>query len=306
MLTSILQNNHELLKSWIQKDQIEAYRLYDQESKEYPLTIDIYKDYSHTSIYESQNLKNIEKLAELVRQATGEVLGIKPENNFFKIRKRQKDGNQYERMGNFQKKTKIKEYGVVFNINLTDYLDTGLFLDHRESRKILPQFLGQSKRLLNLFSYTGAFSLVAALCGVEYTTSVDMSNTYCAWAKENIQDNRLDPFKHIVIRENVFFFLENIKKKNWRFDFVVIDPPTASRSKKMLRKFDIQRDHPYLIDASMEFLNRDGKIYFSTNFQKFKLDTRIQNKYKVSDITEFSFSPDFKNKKIHKVYLLEP
>jgi len=305
MLSQILYQNHQDLLAWIKADKIEAYRLYDKEHKDYPVTIDIYKDFSHTCIYETTSI-SIAEIIENVRKATYEVLGIEKDKNIFKLRKRQKKGSQYEKLANKKQILQVKEYGITYKVNLTDYLDTGLFLDHRQSRKLLPSLLGSSKRLLNLFSYTGAFSLVAAKSGVEFTTSVDMSNTYCQWAKENFQENNLDKYKHIVIRDNVFFFLENIQKKNWKFDFIILDPPTTSRSKKMLHKLDIQRDHVFLIDTCKKYLNPEGKIYFSTNFQKFKLDIEITKKYKVLDITEKSFSPDFKNKNIHKVYLLEP
>ncbi|MCX7998592.1 MAG: class I SAM-dependent methyltransferase, partial [Leptospiraceae bacterium] len=248
---------------------------------------------------------SIKELVTSVREAMKTVLGIAEENHVFKIRRRQKNGSQYEKLGNKQQVLYIQEYSIQYKINLTDYLDTGIFLDHRESRKILPSLLKNARRVLNLFSYTGAFSLVAAKSGVEFTTSVDMSNTYCNWAKENFELNHLDKYKHIVIRDNVFFFLENIQKKNWKFDFIVLDPPTVSRSKKMLRKFDIQRDHVELIRMCLRYLNPNGKIFFSTNFQKFKLNSEIAKKFQVTDLTENSYSLDFKNKKIHKVYLLE-
>jgi len=222
MLSQILYQNHQDLLAWIKADEIEAYRLYDKEHKDYPVTIDIYKDFSHTCIYETTSI-SIAEIIENVRKATYEVLGIEKDKNIFKLRKRQKKGSQYEKLANKKQILQVKEYGITYKVNLTDYLDTGLFLDHRQSRKLLPSLLGSSKRLLNLFSYTGAFSLVAAKSGVEFTTSVDMSNTYCQWAKENFQENNLDKYKHIVIRDNVFFFLENIQKKNWKFDFIILD-----------------------------------------------------------------------------------
>lgn len=304
MFQKSIEKNYLFLKDWLKKENLEAFRIYDLELKDFPLTIDIYKNYAHTSIYESPN-HSIKDLVTLVKNTMKDVLQIEEEKNIFKLRKRQKNGTQYEKLGNKQQIIYIQEYSIQYKINLTDYLDTGLFLDHRESRKILPSFLKNAKRVLNLFSYTGAFSLVAAKAGVEFTTSVDMSNTYCSWAKENFELNQLEKYKHIVIRDNVLFFLENIQKKNWKFDFIILDPPTVSRSKKMLRKFDIQRDHEYLIDMCTRYLNPNGKIFFSTNFQKFKLSPQVGKKFKISDLTENSYSLDFKNKKIHKVYLLE-
>lgn len=304
MLAKHIEKNYQFLEDWIHKEKIEAFRIYDSELKDYPLTIDIYKDYAHTSIYENPKC-SIQNLVTSVREAMKSIFQIPENKNIFKLRRRQKNGAQYEKLGNKQEIIYIQEYSIQYKLNLTDYLDTGLFLDHRESRKLLPNLLNNAKRVLNLFSYTGGFSLVAAKAGVEFTTSVDMSNTYCNWARENFELNKLDKFKHIIIRENVFFFLENIQKKNWKFDFMILDPPTVSRSKKMLRKFDIQRDHENIIDMCTQYMNPNGKIFFSTNFQKFKLNPTIFKKFQVTDLTENSYSPDFKNKKIHKVYLLE-
>jgi 23S rRNA (cytosine1962-C5)-methyltransferase len=302
MLKEKLLHNLQSLQPWIKKEKIEAFRLYERDLKQYPLVIDIYKDKAHIQIYESSDTKDFVLKEESI-QALKEVLKITEINCFFKIRRKQKEGTQYEKIANTKEKFIVREYGIQYHVNLQDYIDTGIFLDHRETRKILPEYLKGVKRLLNLFSYTGAFNLVAAKNGVEYTTAVDMSNTYCEWARTNFQLNGLDKFKHIAIRENVMFFLENIKTKKWRFDFIVIDPPTVSRSKKMLYKFDIQRDYIFLINTSLDYLNPGGKILFSTNFRKFKLDsTKIPAH--VEDITPRTFPPDFKDPKIHKVFLI--
>ena len=272
MLEEAINNQLKHLRPWLKEKKIEAYRLLDRTDPKYPVTIDVYGDYFHVYVYESKHFSS----GELKKETWNALKSIFPKLNsdhlIFKIRKQQKDGSQYEKLQEKKERVIVKEGKSRYLINLTDYLDTGLFLDHRKTREVFSKLVRGSRRVLNLFSYTGAFSITAFYSGVEYTTSVDMSNQYCAWAKDNFDLNNMDPFKHIVIRDNVFFFFENIKSKNWKFDFIVIDPPTVSRSKKMLRKFDIQRDHPLLINSSLDLLNPGGTILFSNNFRKFKLN----------------------------------
>lgn len=304
MFSQYLLKNYNQLKPWIESEKVQAYRLYDKELVNFPVSIDVYNKYFHVYIFENLNISTSKVISEINHSIQDVFPDVSSEDIFYKIKKRQKSGSQYEKVGNKNKRISIMENNVKFNINLTDYLDTGIFLDHRSTRKIFSSLVKNKKRVLNLFAYTGAFSLVAAKNGVEFTTSVDMSNTYCDWAKENIKLNGLDEYKHIVIRENVFFFLENIKNKNWKFDFIVIDPPTVSRSKKMLNKFDIQRDYPFLINTSARYLNDGGKILFSTNFRKFKFNSELIHLKKIIDITESTIPPDFKDPYIHRVYLL--
>ena len=212
MLYEFLKNNYDLLSSWIQKEKIEAYRLYDREHLQFPVSIDVYGDYIHVYLYEKDNL-SINDLQSLTDIALKQLFSkINSSNIYYKIRRKQKDGSQYEKFDSRKKRIIIQENKISYYINLTDYLDTGIFLDHRKTRDIFSGLVKGKKRILNLFAYTGAFSLTAAKNGVDFTTSVDMSNTYCEWAKDNIYLNELDPYKHIVIRDNVFFFLENIKR----------------------------------------------------------------------------------------------
>lgn len=305
MFEKYLKTKYDSLSEWIHKNKIEAYRLYDRELSSYPLSIDVYGIFFHIYIYEKKDINFEDLISETLKSLKYVFPKLLDTNLYFKIRKKQKEGSQYERLDQRKKRIIIQENNISYYINLTDYLDTGLFLDHRSTRDIFSRLVAGKKRVLNLFSYTSAFSLVAAKSGVEYTTSVDMSNTYCEWAKENILLNRLDSYKHIVIRENVFFFLENIRAKKWKFDFIVIDPPTMSRSKKMLSKFDIQRDYPYLINTSSEYLSENGTILFSTNFRKFKFE---QDKILLKDIQEISsitIPLDFKDPKIHRVFLIK-
>lgn len=305
MFEVYLRRKFDSLQNWIHQNKIEAYRLYDRELSSYPLSIDIYGNFFHIYLYEKKGVQ-INKLINDTEESLKVLFPNLLESNiYYKIRRKQKDGSQYEKLDQRKKRIIIQENNTSYFINLTDYLDTGIFLDHRSTREIFSKLVIGKKRVLNLFSYTSAFSIVAAKAGVEYTTSVDMSNTYCNWARENIKLNNLDAFKHIVIRDNVFFFLENIKTKNWKFDFIVIDPPTMSRSKKMLSKFDIQKDYPYLINTSSQYLTENGMILFSTNFRKFKFEHDKIVLKKVEDLSADSIPLDFKDPLIHKVYLIK-
>jgi len=305
MFEVYLRRKFDSLQNWIHQNKIEAYRLYDRELSSYPLSIDIYGNYFHIYLYEKKEIQINNLINETEESLKVLFPNLVKSNIYYKIRRKQKDGSQYEKLDQRKKRIIIQENGTSYFINLTDYLDTGIFLDHRSTREIFSKLVIGKKRVLNLFSYTSAFSIVAAKSGVEYTTSVDMSNTYCNWARENIKLNNLDEFKHIVIRDNVFFFLENIKTKNWKFDFIVIDPPTMSRSKKMLTKFDIQRDYPYLINTSSQYLTENGMILFSTNFRKFKFEHDKIVLKKVEDLSADSIPLDFKDPLIHKVYLIK-
>jgi 23S rRNA (cytosine1962-C5)-methyltransferase len=305
MFEVYLRRKFDSLQGWIHQNKIEAYRLYDRELSSYPLSIDIYGNYFHIYLYEKKEIQINNLINDTEESLKVLFPNLVKSNIYYKIRRKQKDGSQYEKLDQRKKRIIIQENGTSYFINLTDYLDTGIFLDHRSTREIFSKLVIGKKRVLNLFSYTSAFSIVAAKSGVEYTTSVDMSNTYCNWARENIKLNNLDAFKHIVIRDNVFFFLENIKTKNWKFDFIVIDPPTMSRSKKMLSKFDIQRDYPYLINTSSQYLTENGMILFSTNFRKFKFEHDKIVLKKVEDLSADSIPVDFKDPLIHKVYLIK-
>ena len=304
-LTEILIQNLSRLDPWILKNKIDAYRLYDRELTTFPVAIDIYLKKAHIQIYDNDSSDNEDLLVTQIGIALEKVLSIPIKDQYIKSRRRQKEGTQYEKVASSRERFIIKENDAKFYVNLKDYLDTGIFLDHRKTRTLVKNDLAKNKeRMLNLFSYTSSFSVVAAKAGVRYTTSVDMSNTYCDWSRDNFELNALEKFNHIAIRENVQFFLENMKN-NWRFDLIVIDPPTFSRSKKMPVPFDIQKDHPFLINHCLDHLNQDGIILFSNNFQKFKLNADALDTNNIQDITKETIPEDFKNDKIHKCYIIK-
>jgi 23S rRNA G2069 N7-methylase RlmK/C1962 C5-methylase RlmI len=192
----------------------------------------------------------------------------------------------------------VHEYGVKFKVNLKDYLDTGLFLDHRETRKMVAG-LAKGKRLLNLFAYTCSFSVQAAAAGARFTKSVDMSNTYTEWGKENFILNGLSLKTNEIVRADCLKFLDY---EIGEYDIIVIDPPTISRSKKMEQMFDIQLDYVSLIMKSLKLLAPGGVIFFSTNSRKFKFEESLFTGCIVRDMTEKTLPIDFHNKKIHQCW----
>lgn len=293
-----LIKNQKKLNAWLKSEDIEAYRLYDKDIPEYPYIIDVYKD--HALIYE-KGLKD-EYVDEEIRtkhigetfEAIKEALKIPESNIVLKKREKKKGKVQYEKEDDSKNFFIVKEGPALFKVNLYDYLDTGLFLDHRPLRKIIRKSC-KGKEVLNLFSYTGSISIAAAIGGGHVTT-VDMSKTYINWAKDNFRLNHQMIDGHLFIAENTFDFLRVDEKK---YDIIILDPPSFSNSKRMDGTFDVGRDHAGLIHLCMNRLNNDGVLYFSNNFRKFKIDEDIKKTYEVHDITEKTIPMDFRDQKIH-------
>jgi 23S rRNA (guanine2445-N2)-methyltransferase / 23S rRNA (guanine2069-N7)-methyltransferase len=233
------------------------------------------------------------------------VLDVNPNHIVLKQRKQQKGKNQYERQGRAEQALHVTEHGVTFKVNLTDYLDTGLFLDHRPMRYWLQQH-AKDKRVLNLFCYTGTASVHAAVGGASRVDSVDMSATYLAWARENLALNGFqhDPYRRYrFIQDNV---LDWLSECNEQYDLIFLDPPTFSNSKRMEGAFDVQRDHIALINDAMRVLSAEGTLIFSNNFRKFQLDPEVEAKYQVQDYRKASLPLDFeRDPKIHGCWLIK-
>jgi len=208
---------------------------------------------------------------------------------------------QYEKTGKTGDDFIITENGRKFWVNLDKSLDTGLFLDHRNTRKKVGE-TAAGKRFLNLFSYTGSFTVYAATGGAASSETVDLSNTYLDWAKRNFKLNGIDTEQHKIVRADVFQYLQNAAAEGKQFDLIVMDPPSFSNSKKMLDILDIQRDHKKLIDGAMNLLASDGILYFSNNLRSFVLDNSVSEQYAVKDISKQSVPDDFRNKKIHQCW----
>ncbi|MBF0279107.1 MAG: bifunctional 23S rRNA (guanine(2069)-N(7))-methyltransferase RlmK/23S rRNA (guanine(2445)-N(2))-methyltransferase RlmL [SAR324 cluster bacterium] len=297
-----IKKNRRKLKSWLKRESISAYRIYDQDLPEFAVAIDIYEQWVHVQEYEAPSTVNPQKAQERLQalmDALPLVLEFPPENIFLKVRRKQKGAFQYEKYGTDQKLFPVREYGCQFLVNFTDYLDTGLFIDHRLTRKLIGE-MAQGKRFLNLFSYTGSSTVYAALGGAVSTTSVDMSRHYLAWTKKNLLLNGISLHDHHLIEANCLEWVESEKRQ---YDLIFLDPPTFSNSKKMAGTFDVQRDHGPLIQSVMRLLAPEGILLFSNNFQKFKLDPAIASDFQTENWTPRTIPPDFQRKaRIHQCW----
>jgi len=299
MIRNRLEKNLKKLRPWADRQKIEAYRLYDRDIPEYPFIVDIYKDYF--LIYDKSNavLDRDKNHLPHVIDALKAIFKCSDENIVIKRRERQEGLNQYEKLSEKNQTSTVRESQALFKINLYDYLDTGLFLDHRPIRqKIFKSAHG--KKFLNLFCYTGSVSVFAALGGAR-TTSVDMSQTYSRWAQDNFQLNEIDLGAHSFINADVIDWLHD-QRSQQEYDLIFLDPPTFSNSKKMKDNFEVERDQEFLVDTCMSILNPEGVLYFSNNKRNFKLSAKLQDKYKIKDITAESIPQDFHDKKIHNCF----
>jgi len=308
-LANCLRNNYRHLKKWAKKNQTNCFRVYDREIKNYPLSIDFYA--GRFCIHYYASLKDGDEPSEDTVNATLKALkivfNIEPNSDliFWRTRAKKKETRQYEKIGETKQFFPVYEYGCRFLINLEDYLDTGLFLDHRETRKYVAH-LSKNKTLLNLFAYTCSFSIHAACAGALYTKSVDMSNTYLSWGKNNFLENSLSLTNNIFVREDCLKFLDCDIAAASKYDVIIIDPPTISRSKKMTQLFDIQKDYFSILFKSLKLLNKDGIIIFSTNSRKFKFDFSLFDKTcEITEITYMTLPSDFHNKKIHQCWQIK-
>jgi 23S rRNA (cytosine1962-C5)-methyltransferase len=310
--TSALKNrlakNQKKLKSYLQKNNIEAYRLYNKDIPEYPYLIDVYGE--EAVIYEQgkklgdEDQHKREAHQNDIEIALEEVLKIPRERQHFKIREKQKGNEQYRPLDPTSEEFfSVNEPPFRFLINLERYLDTGLFLDHRPLRQFLFTH-SKGKRVLNLFCYTGSISVAAAMGGGT-VTSIDMSNTYLQWAYENFLLNKIDPKQHVFYQADVLKELNVRKEKKELFDIIVLDPPSFSNSKRMEEDLDVERDHPILIRDCMALLAPGGTLYFSTNKRKFELHSIISDHYKVKEISHWTIPQDFHQTQIHRSFSIE-
>ena len=303
MFANRLQKNHAHLQKWAKRNQITCYRVYDADLPEYAFAIDIYNDHAVLQEYAapaSIDAHKAEKRSLDVIQATPGALGIPAEHLVVKRRKQQKGTNQYQKMSQVGRTMVVSEGSAKLMVNLYDYLDTGLFLDHRPLRLRFDK-LDKGTRFLNCFCYTATASVHAALAGA-LTTNVDLSNTYLSWAEDNFRLNQLDVSRHQFIQYDC---LEWLNVTTDRFDVIFLDPPSFSNSKRMTNTLDIQRDHESLISAAMKLLSPKGTLYFSTNFRQFKLSPVIGDDYDVRDISAETIDLDFKrNVRIHQCFVI--
>lgn len=306
-LKNCIRKNYRHVRKWAKRTETNCFRIYDKEIKEYPLAVDFYDGRFCIHYFPGSRAEEEprEELVAAIEEALRSLFRATPDVVFWRTRIRRERTQQYEKAGERKEFFEVREYGVKFLINLHDYLDTGLFLDHRETRQMVAK-ASQGKRLLNLFAYTCAFSVHSAVHGAAFTKSVDMSNTYTDWGKENFLLNALSLEKNVVVRADCMVFLKDEVNSGSRYDVIVIDPPTLSRSKKMEEMFDIQRDYPWLLEQASKLLAKGGVIYFSTNSRKFDFEPDLFPSLVSEEISEKTLPLDFHQTKIHRCWRLFP
>ena len=314
-LLNRLQKNARRLRRWAKKNDIGCYRVYDADLPEFSFALDVFESEITPSLHwyhlqEYQAPKTIdqhkaETRIEWAKQAVKQVFEVDDASLFCKTRIRQRGKLQYQKQDNQGEMFQVREGSASLLINLSDYLDSGLFLDHRITRQRVFD-LAKGKSVLNLFCYTGSVSVQAALGGASRVLNVDMSATYLRWARENHAINQLtDDTKYRFLRADVIEMLENPGRFDIeeRFDLIFLDPPSFSNSSKMQQSFDIQRDHENLIERAIRLLERDGLLIFSTNRKGFKLADILGSKYSFLNISRETLPEDFKRKPgIHKCW----
>ena len=310
MLANRLKKNRKQLSKWIKRESIDCYRLYDADMPEYSAAIDIYGDlsddgYVHVQEYAAPKSidedKAIERFNEIVK-AVPVALDVTEDKISFKQRRRNRGKQQYERQTEQQQPLiKVREGSVNILVNLWEYLDTGLFLDHRPVRRMISE-MSRGKSFLNLFCYTATSTLHAAAGGAKSSVSVDMSKTYLRWAEKNFIANDVSKNQHELIQADCIEWLNQCRDG---FDLILLDPPSFSNSKKMEGVLDVQRDHVAMIKRCMDLLLPGGTLIFSNNLRSFKLDESSLAHFHLDEITDKTFDPDFqRNKRIHKCWLI--
>ena len=291
------------LRRWPTRRGVTCYRLYDRDIPEVPLVVDRYEDYLHIAEYERPHAHTPAEHGDwldLMARTAGEVLEIPRPQIFFKKRIRQRGTQQHEQVAEKKKIVTVQEGSLKFQVNLSDYIDTGLFLDHRITRALVRE-AASGRRFLNLFGYTGAFTVYAIDGGAAETTTVDLSQTSLDWTARNLAVNEMQGPRHRMIRSDALTFLEGLPR-DASFDLAVVDPPTFSNSKRTETFWEVQRDHVPLINRVLDRLVPGGVLFFSTNFRQFKLDESAIEHATVREISRQTVPEDFRNKRVHRCW----
>lgn len=297
---------------WARRQQLGAYRCYDRDIPEFPLAIDCYVPADpargarlHLQEVETgweQDASEHAAWLAAARDAVAGATGLAVRDIVVKQRPRRSGGRQHNKTGVAGVDFQIVEAGLRFWINLEAYLDTGLFLDHRTMRALV-RTRAQGRRMLNLFGYTGSFTVYAAAGGAVLSDTVDLSNTYLDWAGRNFAANGLDPARHRLVRADVMRWLSTAVAEQRQYDLIVLDPPAFSNSKAMTGVLDIQRDHAELIADTLRLLAPGGELYFSTNLRSFRLDPTLLRSPQGTDITAQTRAEDFRDSRVHHAFL---
>ncbi|HFE44711.1 MAG TPA: 23S rRNA (guanine(2445)-N(2))/(guanine(2069)-N(7))-methyltransferase, partial [Nannocystis exedens] len=306
-LSNRLKKNKRALAPWLKREGIRCYRLYDADIPEYAVAVDLYdsddglfvvlQEYAPPATIEPR--KAVRRLRE-AREIVAEHLRLDLDRVIVKQRRRQRRGDQYTRQATSGEMHVVHEGKANFLVNLHDYLDTGLYLDHRPVRALIAAGAG-GREVLNLFCYTAAATVHAALGGAKHTTSVDLSRRYLSWAERNLDLNQLDRHRHRLVGADVRDFLASDRR---RYGLIYVDPPTFSNSKRA-RDFDLQREHVSLLQTVAERLHAGGEIIFSTHHRRFRLDEKALGGLEIEDLSRATIPRDFqRSPRIHRCWRL--
>ena len=291
------------LRRWPTKQGITCFRLYERDVPEIPLVVDRYEDNLHITEYERPHDRDRGRHAawlELMRKTAAETLNIPPDQCHLKSR--DQPSKQYEKVDNRQQLTEVNEAGLKFLVNLTDYVDTGLFLDHRITR-LMVHGEARGTRFLNLFAYTGSFTVYAADANADSTVTVDLSRNYLQWAEDNLKINHLAGPEHKFVVMDCMEYLRRSAAKKKKFDLIVVDPPTYSNSKRTEEDWDVQNKHVEMLNLISTILTPGGVVYFSTNFRRFKFEeSDLVGFAEIREISKQTVPEDFRNRRIHRCW----
>jgi 23S rRNA G2069 N7-methylase RlmK/C1962 C5-methylase RlmI len=285
------------------KQGITCFRLYERDIPEIPLVVDRYEDHLHLTEYDRPHERDQaehDAWLDLMAQTAAETLEVPPAKVFLKRRRRQVGLTQHEQVAQARYEIEVQEGGLRFIANLSDYIDTGLFLDHRITRDMV-RSVASGKRFLNLFAYTGAFSVYAAAGGASQVVTVDWSNTYLQWAQRNMQLNGFDSPDFQFVRNDAVSFVDQLPATP-QFDLAIVDPPTFSNSKRTEAVWDVQRDSVPLLRSLIKRMSPGGVIYFSNNFRGFKMEPDEVGATNVHEISNQTVPPNYRNRKIHRCW----
>ncbi|MBA2481029.1 MAG: class I SAM-dependent methyltransferase [Planctomycetes bacterium] len=299
---------HKHLRKWAKRTDVSCYRIYEKDIPDQPLIVDWYD--GDAVVWAFARTRNDNPEAEQawlaqVLEAVAAGLDLGPERIHLKRRAPQKDrqsgDGQYERLEQRRAVKAVREQGLLFEVNLSDYLDTGLFLDHRPTRALVRE-QAAGRDVLNLFAYTGSFTCYARAGDARSTTTVDLSNTYLDWASRNAALNGQQPApEHRFIKADCLAWLADAATASARYDLIICDPPTFSNSTSMPRPFAVEKDHPWLLSQCHALLRTGGVCYFSTNFRGFEFAADLPA-FTIEDLTTRSIPEDFRNKRIHRCW----
>lgn len=303
MFANRIEKNRKHLAKWAKKAGIECFRIYDRDIPELPFALDLYGGRAHLQEYSRPALDAREqrRWVSAMHQAAAGALGLPLDAVVLKQRHGQSPDNQYGKLARSARDFVVREGELRFIVNLTDHLDTGLFLDHRDTRALVGN-LARGRHVLNLFCYTGSFSIYAARGGAASTTSVDLSKTYLNWAARNFALNGVDTGRNRLVQTDAMRFLALGRASVERYDLIVLDPPSFSNSKRMQGVLDVQRDHVALIRDCIGLLAPGGELLFSTNLRNFRLDTGSLQGIAMEEISERTVPQDFRNRRIHRCW----